>query len=312
MGQKLGSGHCFRVDVVLVQEPRQRFVGVQHVTVLVLSKELTGLQRVQNVKAFGGIQKARAQHRDLSFEHFRQFGNVDPPIGLNRHEVIGMVKAILSLVGLDGMFQVFQCHIHKRREVRQFHGGFVARKILTVNFLTVVARRNAQSVENGTSLVIGDAPCRQGLVFHERRIHAIEASEQLIRYQDFLVVCGGQNILEINQETSEVIERYHGHAVPDQGIVGVVPLGALCIHPNPPFRNEIRNLGEHGRHDFLDEIHFVDEHVGFTKKRPIAPDLVFFERNLLFPIVIEINRVLGVFQQRVVGLDSVRNIGVYK
>ncbi len=42
----------------------------------------------------------------------------------------------------------------------------------------------------------------------------------------------------------QITQRHHGYACTHQRVIGVVPFGALGIHPNPTTRYKIGQLGE--------------------------------------------------------------------
>ena len=119
-----------------------------------------------------------------------------------------------------------------------------------------------------------------------------------------------QYVLEVHHEAAQVVQGDHGHPVANECVVGIVPFGALGVHPNAPFRNEVGHFGQHRRHDFLYEIHFVDEDVCFTQQGSITANLVLLEANSGFALVIEFNGVLRILEQFIVRLDAVRHVGI--
>ena len=113
---------------------------------------------------------------------------------------------------------------------------------------------------------------------------AAEAVQQFHGHLHVLLLGLRQDLLEIDEETAQVAEGHHGHPVADQGVVGVVPLGALGVHPDAALGDEVGHLGEHRRHDLLDEVDLVDEDVGLAQgaRRPRRFRLLevdFFSRS---------------------------------
>ena len=121
-----------------------------------------------------------------------------------------------------------------------------------------------------------------------------------------------QYVLEVHHEAAQVVQGNHGNPVANECVVGIVPFGALGVHPNAPFRNEVGYFGQHRGHDFLDEIHFVDENVSFTQQGSIAANLVLLEAYSGFALVIEFNGVLRILEQFLVRLDAVWHVGVHE
>ena len=314
VGQKLGQQrrvrHGLGVQVVLVQEARQVLVGVEHVAVLVLPEQGAGLEGVEHLEAFLRVEQARAEHGHLTFQHFREVSDVHAAIGFHRHQVVRVVQAVGPLVGPDGMLEVRERHLDEARQVRQRQCAFAAGEVLLVDFVAVVAGCGAQTVQDGAALGVGNVARRQPLVLAQSGVDAAEAVQQFLRDRNFLVVGLRQDVLEVDQEPAEVVQRHHGHAVAHQGVVGVVPLRTLGVHPNAALGDEVGDFGEHGGHQLLDEVHLVDEDVGLAKECAVAADFATLEVDFLACLVVVIDGVLGVFQERVVRLDPVGDVGV--
>ena len=314
VGQKLGQQrrvlHVLGVQVVLVQEARQVLVGVEHVAVLVLPEQGAGLEGVEHLEAFLRVEQARAEHGHLTFQHFREVRDVHAAIGFHRHQVVRVVQAVGTLVGPDGMFEVRERHLDEARQVRQRQCALAAGEVLLVNFVAVVAGCGAQTVQDGAALGVGNVARRQPLVLAQSGVDAAEAVQQFLRDGNFLVVGLRQDVLEVDQEPAEVVQGHHGHAVAHQGVVGVVPLRTLGVHPNAALRDEVGDFGEHGGHQLLDEVHLVDEDVGLAQERAVAANFAALEVDFLACFVVVIDCVLGVLQNGVVRLDPVGDVGV--
>ena len=121
-----------------------------------------------------------------------------------------------------------------------------------------------------------------------------------------------QYVLKIHHEAAQVIQGDHGHPVANECVVGIVPFRTLCVHPNAPFRNEVGHFREHRRHDFLNEIHFIDENVCFTQQGSITPNLVLLESDSSLALVVELDGVLGILKQFFVRLNAIRHVGVHE
>ena len=92
------------------------------------------------------------------------------------------------------------------------------------------------------------------------------------------------------------------------GVVGIVPFGALGVHPNAPFRNEVGDFASIW--PIFSTNHFVDEDVCFTQQGSITANLVLLEANSCFALVIEFNGVFRILEQFIVRLDAVRHVGI--
>ena len=310
LGQQRRVFHSLGVQVVLVQEARQVLVGVEHVAVLVLPEQGAGLEGVKHGEAFVRIEQSRAEHGHLTFQHFRQVHDVHAAVRFHGHQVVRVVQPVGPLVGLNRVLEVRQRHFHETREVRQGQRALAAGEVLLVNLVTVVAGCGAQPVQDGAALGVGNDARRQPMMLAQGGVDAAEAIQQLLRHRDLFVVGLRKDVLEVDQETSEVVQRHHGHAVADKGVVGVVPLGALGVHPNAALRDEVGDFGKHGGHQLLDEVHLVDEDVGLAEECAVATDFAALEVDFLAGLVVVIDGVLGVLQERLMRFDPVRDVGV--
>ena len=63
-----------------------------------------------------------------------------------------MVQPILALVGVDGVFEVFEDDVHKSFQLGKRQGAFATRKIFVINLLTVVAGCGSQAVQHGAAV----------------------------------------------------------------------------------------------------------------------------------------------------------------
>ena len=156
LGQQGRAGEGLGVDVVLVQEPGQRLVGVQDVAVLVFAEEGAGLQGVEHGQTFRRVEQSCTQNGHLAFEHFGKVRDLDPSIGFDRHEVVRVVQTVLPLVGVDGMFEVLEGHVEESFQLGQGQGAFASGEILLVNLVAVVAGCGAQSVQDGAAVRVGN------------------------------------------------------------------------------------------------------------------------------------------------------------
>ena len=146
----------------------------------------------------------------------------------------------------------------------------------------------------------------------QRGVDALEAVEQFLGHSHLFVLRRAQHVLEVHHEPAQVVQGHHGHAVAHQGVVRVVPLWALGVHPNAALRNEVRHLGEHRRHQLLDEVDFVDEDMGLAKERSVTANFAALQFDLLLGVVVVVDGVFGILKKGVVRLDAVRHVRVDK
>ena len=73
------------------------------------------------------------------------------------------------------------------------------------------------------------------------------------------------------EKPPQVAKRDHGNTIAHQRVVGIVPLGALRIHPSPAFGNKVGDLSQgHDQHLF-NEIDVYNGSIGRTDQGAIGP-----------------------------------------
>ena len=60
------------------------------------------------------------------------------------------------------------------------------------------------------------------------------------------------------QVSSKVTERHHREPVTGEGVVGVVPFGALGVHPDSAVDHQVRELGENRNQQLFGERNVID------------------------------------------------------
>ena len=104
--------------------------------------------------------------------------------------------------------------------------------------------------------------------------------------------------------------RHHRHADAHQGIVGVIPLWALGVEPDPSIGSQVGEFGQCGHQQLFSQRGMVDLTVLTGNQLPVQADghdpLV---DSRLFGVV-ELEGVLGIADYSLIGQDPVRNIGI--
>jgi len=85
----------------------------------------------------------------------------------------------------------------------------------------------------------------------------------------------------------EIAEGDHGDAVSHEGVVGVVPFGALGVHPDAGFGDEIGDFGQHGGEDLLEEGHMVDLSIFGGQQGAVGPQGVAAASDGGIPLVVK-------------------------
>ncbi len=104
-------------------------------------------------------------------------------------------------------------------------------------------------------------------------------------------------------------ECHHRQPVPDEGVVGVVPLGALGVHPDPAARHEVRQFGEGRDEELLEQCHVEDAAGRVGDQPPVGTESVDPLRDGGLRGRVELDRGLRVAHQLLERCDSVGHVG---
>ena len=299
------------IDVVFLQKPGKLLVRIENVAVLVRPEEGAAFQAVQHIQCLCRTQQTRAQHGDLALEHFAQVGAADALAGLH-HQVVGVVKLVRALVGADGMVEIIEAKGRKSAELSEVNGLFFAAKTLLVNPGAIVGSSCTQAVEHGLAVGIAERPGQEAMMSGQGRFHLMETKRQFRRDFHRTRFAISQQALEKGHEPPQVIKSHHRDAIAHKGVVGVVPLGSLGVHPDACLRDQVRDLGQYGSEDFFEEIHPVHLLIGQGQQGSVGTDLLPPGADGGIPVVVEVDGVLRGLQELFVGFDEVGNGSIDK
>jgi hypothetical protein len=77
---------------------------------------------------------------------------------------------------------------------------------------------------------------------------------------------------QVTQVAPQVEQRHHRETVADERIVGVVPLRALGVHPDPAARHEVRQLRQRRHEQLLQQRDDDDPTVSVDEQLAVATE----------------------------------------
>ena len=119
----------------------------------------------------------------------------------------------------------------------------------------------------------------------------------------------------IHEELSEsphVVQRDHGNPIAHQGIVRIVPLRTLGVHPYPGFWDEIVELGQPGNEQFFHQAALEQLPIGRIHQTLIIAQLSHPVLDVFMQLIVEPNGVLRIGHDIVERTDAVRHIGKHQ
>ena len=227
-------------DAVSLEEARQLAIGVEDVALLVRAVEAAGAQGVEQVGGLRHGEQAGAEDGDLALEHQLEPTDAECVRTGDLHEVVGVVEAVVASVGAQRVIHVAEGQLAEAHEVCGRPLRTPAREAAGIDRGPILRADPAQGVEQDATPLIGDRlACRRD-VSGEHVAGAVEGRRELLGQIQAAGAVGSQEIPQERQEAPQVAERHHRDAVPDQGVVGVVPLGPLRVHPDAGLGDERR------------------------------------------------------------------------
>ena len=110
----------------------------------------------------------------------------------------------------------------------------------------------------------------------------------------------------------QVARRHHGKSVADECVVRIIPFRSLGIQPDATFRNEIRQLREREREEFLDERDVVDVTLLAGQQLAVSTEAGHTLTDPSGQFGIKHDRGTRILPDLVVILDAVRHVGMDK
>lgn len=201
----------------------------------------------------GGGGDAGGEVSDLSFEHGGESSDgKGGVVGGELEEVVGVAEAFGGLAGADAGVEELQDGVEEVGDAAggQGCGGTEAAGV-KVGAVEVV--RRGEGVEEAFAVGVG-AVGEEVSVGVEG---AVESGEEVGDIDGEVErgggAWGGKEVVEEVEVAAEVALGDHGDADADEGVVGVVPFGALGVEPDARAVDEVGDFCECGDEEFFGE-----------------------------------------------------------
>ncbi len=257
-------------DHVPVHERGKGTLRVEEETPLIGPVEAALEQRGDQPHRLLRIHQSRAERGHLPLQHLveRPEGRVRP-VRMNLEKVVRVIEPVPAAVRADRVIDVPEGGPAEPGDLRGVE-RFLSREPLGVDRLAVVGEGRTQSVQEALPVRVAHRPgFERRLRVAQDRVHATEPGRHLGGDPNRPVVRPAGRTFQERQVAAEISQGDHGDAVSDQGVVRVVPFRALGVDPDPAVRDEIRELGEGGYEELLQERHVVDRSVGTRDELPV-------------------------------------------
>ncbi len=292
-GRQLQMAELFGQQRILFEESGQNPIGIEDVGVLVRAVKRAAAQAFQKRQGFLAVQQARREDRNLPFQHLIQAVHVGAA-RLEAQQIIRMIERICAPVGAQAVFHVVLRGGQKGVYFARRHLAQLSAQAVIVDVQPVAAARLAQRVHHPTALLRGEFAAQGGAEGLKNLGDGLEQIRHFTVQGKFaLFFC--HQAAEKGQETPQVAQSDHRKAIPHQGIVGIVPLRPLGVHPNPAFGDEVDQLGQSQREQLFGErsMHHAAVRGGQqTRVTAVLADLFF---DALMQGVIKYDRVVNIF-----------------
>ncbi len=224
--------------------------------------------------------------------------------------IVGVVQVVGSPVGSQGVFdirlhQVQEGHDFIYRQVSQFAG-----EAIPVETPAIVAADSPKRIHHLAALRIIESALQEGLELAQD-IHGLPEEGMNLRMEgDSPDRTLAEQVPAKSQGSSQVSQRHDRQPFAHQGVVGVVPFRALGVHPDAAFGDEVGQLGEQQGQQFLRQVGMHHAPIRTSDQPGIRPEPadMFFDGTL--PLPIELDGVIRIFQQLLVGFEPVRYIRI--
>ena len=297
-----------RRERVRVEEGGSHPLRVEHERVLVGSVDVGLEQRIDDCQRRPTVERPRRQHGHLPLEH--------------RAEVVD--RSLADAAERDPVVRVVQPVGPTRRPQRRFEMGLrssaeaphlVGREVVDLAGdaggepgAVVGADRPERVDELPATAGVDDAGV---VVSFERGGDLAQPADDEWRHGERPRTAGSSygEPVEERDVPDEVRERHHREPVACQRIVGVVPLRALRVHPDPATGHERRQLGERRDEQLLQHPGPGQVAAGRHEYSPVGADRRLAGGDLGGPLDVERDRVAGVAHHLVVVVDQVGHVG---
>lgn len=249
-GQQGVSGGVGVGEFAAFEEGRDGAFGVEQEGVLVGAEEGAGEECVEDVGGLGGGGDAGGEVSDLSFEHGGESSDgKGGVVGGELEEVVGVAEAFGGLAGADAGVEELQDGVEEVGDAAGGEGcGGTEAAGVKVGAVEVV--RRGEGVEEAFAVGVG-AVGEEVSVGVEG---AVESGEEVGDVDGEVErgggAWGGKEVVEEVEVAAEVALGDHGDADADEGVVGVVPFGALGVEPDARAVDEVGDFASAGTRSF--------------------------------------------------------------
>ncbi len=267
--------------------------------------ERAGAERVQQAHGLGAPHDPRGQRGHLALEHEGEVAdtNLGVPEG---HEVVAVEETVLPHVRVRGGLQPLG-----RRGEEAAQGGSI-RRLQAVLRVAIHGRPVALA---GSTEGLGGAPPGGGVRGRERCVPGLERRHDVI---EELPCSGGERErlgrLEHGGEDLRVTEHRAGGddrgAGAHQGVVGVVPLWPLGVHPDPGARHQVGELGQEGDQQLLLKGRANEPSVGVVDELAVGALEVHALARDPGAVVVVVDGRLRIADEVVEAADPIGDVGV--
>ena len=243
--------------MVAQEEAGKLFVGIEQVAVLVGAVERALAQGAEQGDDLVGGEHAGAEDGDLALEHRGEMTDGKSGRGFGEtQEVVGVPEAVGAAVGAQRMIGVVEGAADETRDGLDGDGDGRA-GTLAVNGVAVTGAGLAGGVNEDAAVFVVETIGRgeRGGVAVEDGSHFTKQDGDGGGHRHVGPAEGGQHLVaQVGEETAQVGEGDDGKAVADEGVVGVVPLGTLGVHPDAAAGHEVGETGEDEQEELLGEV----------------------------------------------------------
>jgi hypothetical protein len=204
---------------------------------------------------------------------------------------------------------VFQGRFQQAGHVLRGDGHHGTRGTIAVQLLPVLAERMPERLQHDPPLNVVDRAVGRRHVRPQGPGHPLARHAQLRR--DLERRAGGAEQVEgEGKQAAQVGQRDHRGAVAHQGVVGVVPLGPLGVHPQARPGHEAGQAGQHQHQQLLGQPDPDRIAGGIQQQLAVGAQLGGAVLRALVRGLVEVDGALGVGHQRVERADAIGDVGV--
>jgi hypothetical protein len=158
-----------------------------------------------------------------------------------------------------------------------------------VDLPAIVTGGCPQFIHQRAPLACGEAGRKLWLMCCQRRVHGVEKAFDFACQDNGRLCLVGEKLLAKGDHAAQIGGSHHRQPLAHQGIVGVVPFGALGVHPNATFRNQIANFGQHQQKQLLGQRDMQNLTIAVNHESAICPQRThaFPHRSFAFPIEVD-------------------------